>query len=136
MNYTHTLLAALLFALSAAGAEQTIVELWPGQAPDEDGSIGAEHELLSPKQKDHHVEVEAPTRLITNVTKPTNLLLITVMIAPCRLMLLRAQACFKRNARPAVLSPSTRMTIATRGRRSGWRCRHRNWALGMRFTAR
>jgi acetyl esterase/lipase len=48
-----------------------VVEVWPGAAPEESGGIGAEMVRLSPKLDHKQVEVTEPTRLITNVTKPT-----------------------------------------------------------------
>jgi acetyl esterase/lipase len=54
------------------GADQPLVlELWPGKVPDEPGTIGAEKTRLSPKLDRKQVEVTEPTRMITNVTKPT-----------------------------------------------------------------
>jgi acetyl esterase/lipase len=48
-----------------------VVEVWPGTAPDETGNIGQEKVRMSPKSDRKHVEVTEPTRLVTNVTKPT-----------------------------------------------------------------
>src|SRR5216684_6592403 len=48
-----------------------VVELWPGKAPDEDGKIGAEYVRMSPKLDKKQVEVTEPTKMVTNVTKPT-----------------------------------------------------------------
>ena len=48
-----------------------VLELWPGKVPDEAGGIGAEKTLMSPKLDHKQVEVTEPTRLVTNVTKPT-----------------------------------------------------------------
>ena len=48
-----------------------VVELWRGKVPDETGGIGAEKVLMSPKFTRKEVEVTEPTRLVTNVTKPT-----------------------------------------------------------------
>ena len=59
----------------AMGAEQAalplVIELWPGKVPDETGGIGAEKSLISPKLDKKQVEVTEPTRMVTNVTKPT-----------------------------------------------------------------
>jgi acetyl esterase/lipase len=55
-----------------AGADQPLVlELWPGKAPDETGAIGAEKFLMSPRLDRKQVEVTEPTKMVTNVTKPT-----------------------------------------------------------------
>ena len=51
--------------------EPLVVEVWPGTAPDENGNIGAETVRMSPKLDRKQVEVTEPTRLVTNVTKPT-----------------------------------------------------------------
>ena len=48
-----------------------VVDLWPGQAPDETGNIGEEKVRLSPKLDRRKVEVTESTRLVTNVSKPT-----------------------------------------------------------------
>jgi acetyl esterase/lipase len=54
------------------GAEQPlVVELWPGKAPEETSDLGAERTLLSPKLDRKQVEVTEPTRMVTNVSKPS-----------------------------------------------------------------
>lgn len=69
--------AALAFWLGALwpvlGADSPqVVELWPGQPPDEAGSsIGPERVRMSPALDRKQVEVTEPTRMITGVTKPT-----------------------------------------------------------------
>src|ERR1700730_4984264 len=66
------LLTWLCMAWSAVGAEQPlIVELWPGKVPEESGGIGPEKVRMSPKLTRKEVEVTEPTRLVTNVSKPT-----------------------------------------------------------------
>jgi len=47
------------------------VEVWPGRAPEETGNIGEEIVRMSPKLDRKQVEVTEPTKLVTNVTKPT-----------------------------------------------------------------
>jgi len=47
------------------------VELWPGKVPEETGNLGEERSLMSPKLERKQVEVTEPTRLVTNVSKPT-----------------------------------------------------------------
>jgi acetyl esterase/lipase len=49
----------------------TVVELWPGKVPDETGTIGPETVRMSPKHTRNEAEVTQPTRLVTNVSKPT-----------------------------------------------------------------
>src|SRR5512139_2555683 len=67
----------LLITLSCAawpivGADlPLVVELWPGEAPDESASLGAERTRMSPKLDRKQVEVTEQTRLITDVTTPT-----------------------------------------------------------------
>src|SRR5207237_7986169 len=56
---------------SAAAAEPLVIEIWPGNVPDESGNIGAERFRMSPKLDRKQVEVTEPTRMITDVTKPT-----------------------------------------------------------------
>jgi acetyl esterase/lipase len=59
-------------ALPAVAADKPrVVELWPGKVPDENGGIGAEYVRMSPKLDRKQVEVTEPTRMVTNVTKPT-----------------------------------------------------------------
>jgi acetyl esterase/lipase len=66
------LIACLCAANALAGGNQPqVVDLWPGKAPDEPGTIGPEKVFMSPKLTKKQVEVTEPTRLVTNVTKPT-----------------------------------------------------------------
>src|SRR5438132_111783 len=64
---------ALLWApVLAVGADKPqVVELWPGKPPDEPGTIGAEYVRMSQPKGRKYNEVTEPTRLVTNVTKPT-----------------------------------------------------------------
>jgi acetyl esterase/lipase len=74
MRYASTLsfVACLcLISLVVEANNPNVVELWPGNAPDEAGSIGAEKFVLSPKLDRKQVEVTEPTTMVTNVTKPT-----------------------------------------------------------------
>jgi len=48
-----------------------VVELWPGKVPDASGQTGAEKVLMSPKLDRKQVEVTEPTRMVTNVTRPS-----------------------------------------------------------------
>jgi len=69
---TLCLVGCLCLTWPAAGADKPlVVELWPGKAPDETGTIGAEYVRMSPKQERRLCEVTEPTRMVTNVTKPT-----------------------------------------------------------------
>lgn len=66
------LLFVWLSALPIIGEEPPlVVEIWPGRAPEESGNIGAERTVMSPKLDRTQVEVTEPTRMITDVTKPT-----------------------------------------------------------------
>jgi len=66
------LFASLMVAWSmAAAAEPQVVEIWPGKPPDEPGNIGPERVRMSPALDRKQVEVTEPTRMITDVTKPT-----------------------------------------------------------------
>ena len=49
-----------------------VVEIWPGKAPEEPGTIGAEYVRMSPQQSRKQVEVTESTRMVTNVTQPTH----------------------------------------------------------------
>src|SRR5262249_46587681 len=69
---TVSLLIWLCLALPARGADEPmIVELWPDKAPNEADNIGPEKVRMSPKLTKKEVEVTEPTKLVTNVTKPT-----------------------------------------------------------------
>ncbi len=66
------LLPRLCVAGPAAGADgPVVVELWPGKAPDEAGDVGKEKVRTSPKLTRKEVEVTEPTRMVTDVSKPT-----------------------------------------------------------------
>ncbi len=59
-------------AWPATGTENPlVVEIWPDKVPDETGNIGEEKFRMSPGLDRKQVEVTEPTKLITNVTKPT-----------------------------------------------------------------
>jgi acetyl esterase/lipase len=55
----------------AGDHKPVVVKLWPDKVPDETGDIGAEKTLLSPKLDRKQVEVTEPTKMVTNVTKPS-----------------------------------------------------------------
>jgi len=65
------LLAALFSTRFVFAAEPDIVEIWPNKVPDEPGGIGAERIRMSPGGDRKQVEVTTPTRLITDVTRPS-----------------------------------------------------------------
>jgi acetyl esterase/lipase len=54
-----------------AADKPLVVELWPDKVPAETGTIGAERFLMSPRLDRKQVEVTEPTKMVTNVTKPT-----------------------------------------------------------------
>ncbi len=67
-----SLLACLSVAWPVVGADKPmVVELWPGKVPDETVAIGPEKVRMSPKLDRKQVEVTEPTRLVTDVSKPT-----------------------------------------------------------------
>jgi acetyl esterase/lipase len=69
---TFSVVAWLCVASPAIAADTPLViDLWPGKAPDEPGNIGAEKVVMSPKLTKKQVEVTQPTRMLSNVTKPT-----------------------------------------------------------------
>jgi acetyl esterase/lipase len=69
---TVSMLFWLCPVLAALGADKPmVVELWPGKAPDEIGHIEPEKVRMSPKLTKKEVEVTEPTKLVTNVSKPT-----------------------------------------------------------------
>jgi acetyl esterase/lipase len=62
----------MCLAWPVVGADQPLVfEIWPGKVPDETDNIGAEKSLMSPQLNRKQVEVTEPTRMISDVTKPT-----------------------------------------------------------------
>src|SRR5689334_12382407 len=64
---------AVLWCLTGHGTradEPRVVELWPGMAPEEPGTIGEEKTFPSTPKAERTETIE-PTRVITNVTKPT-----------------------------------------------------------------
>jgi len=72
MHRSLNLLAGFCLAATASAADKPeVLDLWPGKAPDETGTIGAEYVRMSPKLDRKQVEVTESTRMITNVTRPT-----------------------------------------------------------------
>jgi acetyl esterase/lipase len=76
LRHPLTVTVSLLICLAGTGSvlaadKPLVVELWPGKPPDEDSPIAAEKSLLSPRLSRKQVEVTEPTRMITNVSRPT-----------------------------------------------------------------
>ena len=67
-----SLLAALLLCSHARAAEPIVVDLWPGATPGDVGIKGEE------KSRIHPSPLVGPTKLITNVSKPT----LTIYLPP------------------------------------------------------
>lgn len=65
------LFVSLILACNALAADPLVIELWPGKAPDETGNIGPERVRMSPALDRKQVEVTEPTRMLTDVSKPT-----------------------------------------------------------------
>src|SRR5438132_545495 len=66
------IISSVLVPAPAIAADPLVIDLWPsGKVPDEPGTIGAEYVRMSPASERKQVEVFEPTRMITNVTKPT-----------------------------------------------------------------
>ena len=57
--------------LAVAADTPLVVELWPGNVPDEIDNIGPEKSLMSPRLDRKQVEVTEPTKMVTNVSRPT-----------------------------------------------------------------
>jgi acetyl esterase/lipase len=57
--------------LVALDDKPAVLELWPGKVPDENGDIGAEKSVMSPKLDRKQVEVTESTKMVTNVSKPS-----------------------------------------------------------------
>lgn len=68
---------SLIALLSVAGASAPgadnplVVEIWPGKVPDENGGIGPERVVMSPRLDHKQVEVTEPTRMLTDVSRPS-----------------------------------------------------------------
>lgn len=72
IGVTCSLIVGLCVAWPVTGADKPrVVQLWPGKAPDEKGEAGPERTLMSPRLDHKQVEVTEPTRLVTNVSRPT-----------------------------------------------------------------
>jgi acetyl esterase/lipase len=61
----------LAVAWPAAAGQPFVVDLWPDKVPDAIGSTGPEKVLMSPRLDRKQVEVTEPTKMVTNVSKPT-----------------------------------------------------------------
>ena len=71
-RFTFAVLFAGLFTFSSAsGAEPLVVELWPGKVPGDVGIPGREGNPAQETSRIHNSPLVGPTRLITNVTRPT-----------------------------------------------------------------
>ncbi len=57
--------------LTQAAESPTVVELWPGDVPDEPGGIGEERTRMSPELDRKQVEVTESTLMVTDVTRPS-----------------------------------------------------------------
>lgn len=75
MKSKNSIVAVILLlrtvCFSVAAGTPTVVELWPGNVPDEIGTFGPETVRMSPALTRKQVEVTEPTRMLTNVTRPT-----------------------------------------------------------------
>jgi acetyl esterase/lipase len=63
--YAGVLFAGLFTTLQALGAEPLVVDLWPGKTPGDVGIKGQETSRI------HQSPLVGPTKLITNVSRPT-----------------------------------------------------------------
>jgi acetyl esterase/lipase len=69
---TLALVTCLCVACPVLAADPPLViDVWPGVPPDESGTIGEELIRMSPQLDRKQVEVTEPTKLVTNVSKPT-----------------------------------------------------------------
>src|SRR5206468_2143457 len=65
MNRIALAVSLLIGFVRASAAEPLVVDLWPGRAP---GDVGIKGEEIS---RIHQSPLVGPTKLITNVTRPT-----------------------------------------------------------------
>ena len=78
-TWAMSLVAGFCVAWAAVGDDRPavgddkplVVELWPGKVPDEVGGLGPEKVLMSPRLDRKQVEVTEPTRMVTNVSRPS-----------------------------------------------------------------
>ncbi len=70
LTFSVVICLGVTWSVVAADSPQ-VVELWPGIAPEETGNLGAEKTRMSPRLDRKQVEVTEPTKLVTNVSKPT-----------------------------------------------------------------
>jgi acetyl esterase/lipase len=63
--FTGSLLVGCLLTIPASATEPLVIDLWPGNTPGDVGINGQETSRI------HQSPLVGPTRLITNVTKPT-----------------------------------------------------------------
>jgi len=77
MGRFGTALAAVVLGMVATRTEPPppdeplVVDVWPGRPPEEGEPRGEEKVRLSPRLDRRQVEVPEPTRLVTNVSRPT-----------------------------------------------------------------
>jgi acetyl esterase/lipase len=64
-SLAFSLFIGLLAAIPASAAEPLVVDLWPGKTPGDVGISGRETSRI------HQSPLVGPTKLVTNVTKPT-----------------------------------------------------------------
>jgi acetyl esterase/lipase len=65
IRFVAALVACLFAASAAVGADPVVVDLWPGKTPGDVGIQGEERSRIHPSP------LVGPTKLITNVTRPT-----------------------------------------------------------------
>ena len=64
-------LTSLVSKAAAADIPGRVIELWPGQVPDEVRNMGAEKAVMSPALDRKQVEVTEPNKMVTNVSRMT-----------------------------------------------------------------
>src|SRR5262245_46982975 len=67
----HLLAGASLLPAAPAAPPPSVGDLWPGPGPDARREMGVEGSLMSPRLDRKEVEITEPTRLVTNVSRPT-----------------------------------------------------------------
>src|SRR5262245_17303157 len=65
MNIVTCLLTIIVLASTGIAADPVVIDLWPGKTPGDVGISGQENSRIHPSP------LVGPTKLITNVTKPT-----------------------------------------------------------------
>ena len=71
LPYAALVLVCVFTSGTAIAAEPLVIDLWPGKTPGDVGIPGREGKQVQETSRIHDSPLVGPTKLITNVTKPT-----------------------------------------------------------------